>query len=102
MLYSRDDDFDVDEWRDSLDTAKSAADKLTLDVVLAMLPETDSTPKNAVIEKLRDKGIGEKKGRAFLDEHTSPSGPIYEWHIKRSGKRDEIHLARRAQPDSER
>jgi hypothetical protein len=98
MLYSRDDDFDVDQWRDSLDTARSAAGKLTLDVVLAMLPETDSTPKNAVIENLRDKGIGEKKARAFLDEHTSPSGPIYEWRIKRSGKRDEIHLARHAQP----
>lgn len=102
MLYSRDDDFDVEEWRDSLDKAKSVADKLTLDGVFAMIPETASIPKNTVIQKLQDKGIGEKKARAFLDGHKSASGPIYEWHIKRSGKRDEIHLARCAQRDWER
>ena len=101
MLYSRDDDFDVDEWRDALDSAKSAADKLTMDMVLALLPETGSKLKNAVIETLRDKGIGEKRIRAFLDEHTSASGPIHEWRIKRSSKRDEIHLAQHAQPGSE-
>jgi hypothetical protein len=66
-----------------------------------MLPETGTTPKNPVIDKLRDKGIGEKKTRAFLDEHTSASGPIYEWRIKRSGKRDDIHLAQHPQPDLE-
>ena len=102
MLYSRDDDFDVEQWRDSLDSAKSPADRLTLDAVLTMLPEAVSTAKNTVIEKLQDKGIGEKKARAFLDEHTSLNGPIYEWRVKRSGKRDEIHLARHAQLGSER
>jgi hypothetical protein len=93
MLYSRDDEFDVDEWRNALDNAKSSANKLTLDTLLALLPETSSTPKKTIIERLRDKGIGEKKIRVFLKEHTSDSGPIYEWRIKRSGKRDEIHLA---------
>jgi len=62
-----------------------------------MLPDAVSTPKNTVIEKFQEKGIGEKKARTFLDEHTSLDGPIYEWRIKRSGKRDEIHLARHAQ-----
>jgi len=102
MLYSRDDDFDVEQWRDSLDSAKSPADRLTLDAVLTMLPEAVSTAKNTVIEKLQDKGIGEKKARAILDEYTSLNGPIYEWRVKRSGKRDEIHLARHAQLGSER
>jgi hypothetical protein len=101
MLYSRDDDFDAEEWRDSLDNAKSVADKLTLDGVLAMVPETASVPKNNVIQTLRDKGIGEKRARKFLGEHISASGPIYEWRIKRSGKRHDIHLARSAQPGSE-
>jgi hypothetical protein len=100
MLYSRDEDFDVQQWRDALDGTKSNADKLTLDAVFALVPETESTPKNMVIEKLRDKGIGEKKVRAFLDENTSPNGPIYEWRVKRSSKRDEIHLARYPQSDS--
>jgi len=65
-------------------------------------PETASIPKSDVIQKPRDKGIGEKRARTFLDAHTSASGPIYEWRIKRSGKRDDIHLALSAQPDSER
>jgi hypothetical protein len=97
MLYSRDDDFDMDEWRQALDSTKSRTHNLTLDMVFASLPETASTPKRAIIDHLRDKGIGEKKIRAFLDQHTSNNGPIYEWRFKRSGRRDDIHLSRRAQ-----
>jgi hypothetical protein len=81
MLYSRDDDFDAEAWRDSLDSAKSVVNRPTLDGVLAMIPETASIPKNDVIQKLRDKGIGKKRARAFIDELTSASGPIYEWRI---------------------
>jgi hypothetical protein len=65
-----------------------------------MLPETGGTPKNTALQTLRDKGIGEKRARKFLDEHTSLDGPLYEWHIKRSSKRDEILLARSPQSDS--
>jgi hypothetical protein len=102
MLYSRDDDFDVDEWRDSLDGAKSTTDKLTLNGILCQLPETGSIAKNVVIQHFRDEGVGEKKARAFLDQSTTPTGPIYEWRIKRSGKRDEIHLSLHPQPAQER
>jgi len=102
MLYSRDDKFDVDEWRDALESTKSKAHTLTLDTVLALLPETDSIPKKRIIDQLRDKGVGEKKIRAFLNEHTSESGPIYEWRIKRSGRRDDIHLARYVQAGPDR
>jgi hypothetical protein len=102
MLYSRDDDFDLEQWRESLDNARSTTEKLTLDAIVGMLPETGSAPKKCVIEKIKDKGVGEKKARAFLDQCTTSNGPIYEWRIKRSGKRDEIHLARYAQPDSAR
>ena len=48
MLYSRDDDFNVDDWRDSLDNAKSVA-QLTLDTI-SLLPECEQT-KNAVIKR---------------------------------------------------
>ena len=27
--------------------------------------------------------------------------PIHEWHIKRAGKRDDIHLSREPQPEPE-
>jgi AAA domain len=100
MLYSRDEDFDFDAWQHSLDSGRGGADKLTLDVVLDVLPLTGSIPKADVIERLRDKGIGEKRSRAFLGAILAPLGPVHEWHIKRSGKRDEIHLALEAQPEA--
>lgn len=100
MLYERDPNFDFDDWRDALDSPQTSADKLTLDTVLALLPTSGSTPKNPIIERLRDKGIGEKKARAFLDQHTAANGPLYEWRCKRSGKRDEIHLARHPQANA--
>ncbi len=101
MTYFRDDDFDVDEWRESLDSAKSGGDKLTLEGVLALLPETGSVEKKLLIENLQDKGIGEKKIRRVLKANTSPTGPIYDWHIKRSSARDEIHVSRHPQSTSE-
>jgi len=52
MLYSRDNDFDVDEWRNSLESARSSTDKLTLDTIFAFLPGTGSMPKNTLIEKV--------------------------------------------------
>jgi hypothetical protein len=54
-----------------------------------------------VIERLRDKGIGEKRSRAFISAILAPSGPVHEWHIKRSGKRAEIHLSLEPQPEPE-
>jgi len=99
MLYECDPNFDFDEWRDALDSPQTSAGKLTPDTVLALLPMSGSTPKNAVIETLRDKGIGEKKARAFLDHHTTANGPFYKWRLKRSRKPDEIHLARQPQAD---
>jgi hypothetical protein len=35
----------------------------------------------------------------FISTILAPDGPIHEWHIKRSGKRDEIHLSREKQTD---
>ena len=100
MLYSRDEDFDFEAWHHSLDSGRGGPDKLTLDVVVEILPLTGSIPKDVVIERLRDKGIGEKRSRAFISAVLAPLGPLHEWHIKRSGKRDEIHLALEAQPAS--
>ena len=98
MLYERVDDFDFEAWRRSLEFGDDAADKLTIDLVLDLLPPIGSISKAFVIERLRDKGIGEKRSRAFISGILAPVGPVHEWHIKRSGKRDEIHLAREAQP----
>ncbi len=99
MLYHREEDFDFEEWQRSLESPRSNAAKLTVDLVLNLLPATGSISKNVVIERLRDKGCGEKRSRLFLSDHLAPAGPIHEWHIKRSGKRDEIHLSREPQPD---
>jgi hypothetical protein len=66
-----------------------------------LLPLTGSIPKAVVIERLRDKGIGEKRSREFISANLAPLGPVHEWHFKRSGKRDEIHLALEAQPKVE-
>jgi hypothetical protein len=99
MLYERDEDFDLDAWQHSLESPRGGAEKLSVEIVLELLPATDSIPKADVIERLRDKGIGERRSRSFIAEHLAPSGPIHEWRIKRPGKRNAIHLSRQAQPD---
>ena len=101
MLYSRDEDFDFDAWQHSLASPRGGADKLNIDVVIDLLPLTGSIPKAVVIERLRDKGIGEKRSRAFISANLAPLGPVHEWRIKRSGKRDEIHLALEPQPQAQ-
>jgi hypothetical protein len=102
MLYNRDESVDVDEWRQRLESPRGNGDKLTLETLLDQLPPSGSILKATVIEHLKDKGIGEKRARTFINENVTPSGPVHEWHIKRSGRRDEIHLARHAQSGSER
>jgi len=98
MLYEREEGFDFDAWRSSLESARTSNDEPTLEMVLNMLPASGSVPKASVIERLRDKGgIGEKRARAFLSTIITPNGPLYEWHIKRSGRRDEIHVGREEQ-----
>ncbi len=101
MLYQREEDFDFEEWRRSLESSKKDVDKPTLDMVIALLPLTGSILKAVIIERLRDKGIGEKRARAFISTILAPHGPIHEWHVKRSGKRDEIHLSLEAQPEAQ-
>lgn len=101
MLYHSDDDFDLDAWQNSLASPRNRADKLSIDMLIDLLPLTESIPKAVIIERLRDKGIGEKRSREFISANLAPSGPLHEWHIKRSGKRDEIHLALQAQPEVE-
>jgi hypothetical protein len=81
-------------WHHSIQSPRAGAGKLSLEMVLDLLPVTGSIPKVDVIEQLRDKGIGEKRSRPFIAQHLAPSGPIYEWHIKRSCARDAIHLSR--------
>ena len=99
MLYERDEAFDVDEWRASLDSQPKNGFNLTLDAVLSLLPEKGSVSKITVIQQLQDKEIGVKKARKFPDDHTVDDGPIYEWRLKRSC-RPEIHLGRYPQPES--
>jgi hypothetical protein len=101
MLYHCDEEFDLDAWQRSLESPRIAAEKLSVEVVLDLLPQIGSIPKAHVLERLRDKGIGEKRSRAFISTILAPSGPIHEWRIKRSGKRDEVHLSREPQPDTE-
>jgi RecA-family ATPase len=93
MLYHRDENFDFDAWQQSLESSRGRAEKLSVEMVLDLLPPIGSIPKITVIERLREKGIGEKRSRPFISGNLAPSGPIHEWHIKRSGKRDEIHLS---------
>jgi hypothetical protein len=101
MLYQLKEDFDLDAWQHSLASPRGAAGNLSINVVLDLLPLTGSIAKAVVIERLRDKGIGEKRARGFISTILAPHGPVHEWHIKRSGKRDEIHLALQAQPKAE-
>jgi hypothetical protein len=101
MLYRRDDDFDFDAWQRSLESLRGGAEKLSVEVVLDLLPQSGSIPKAHVIERLRDKRIGEKRSREFISTILAPAGPVHEWRIKRSGKRDEVHLSREPQPDIE-
>jgi hypothetical protein len=102
MLYQREEDFDFDNWRTSLESPRGNNDKPTLEIVLDLLPASGSIPKASVIERLKDKGIGEKRARAFIGTILAPGGPVHEWHVKRSGKRDEIHLSSEEQSDGER
>jgi hypothetical protein len=96
MLYEREDDFDVHEWRQSLDTARDG-EKITPDAVLDLLPATGSIEKSELLMRLgRAKGIGEKKARRIAEDALA-QGLAHEWRLKRSGKRDEIHLSRHAQ-----
>jgi hypothetical protein len=101
MLYRLKDDFDLDAWQHVLESPRGGGQKLSIEMILDLLPVTGSNPKADVIERLRDKGVGERRSRQFIAEHLAPSGPIHEWRIKRSGKRDEIHLSRQAQNDVE-
>jgi hypothetical protein len=98
MLYHRDNDFDLDAWQHSLESPRSGAEKLSVEVILDLLPASGGIPKADVIERLRDKGIGERRSRPFIAEHLGPSGPLHEWRIKRSNRRDAIHLSRHPQP----
>jgi hypothetical protein len=70
-------------------------------MLLEILPLEGSISKAVVLERFRDKEISEKRARGFIDSVLSPHGPIYEWRIKRSGKRDDIHLSNYPQPESE-
>jgi hypothetical protein len=97
MLYQRDENFDLNAWRQSVETSRGATPKLTLEAVFEILPAYGSMLKSAVLERIRDRGIGEKKARVFIAENLAPIGAIHEWHVKRSGKRDEIHLSREPQ-----
>lgn len=98
MLYEREQDFDFDEWRQSLE-GKNGPPKVTTDMLLALLPVTGSLPKSDIQRALQDRsGVGEKKAREFVASVLEPDGPVYEWKIKRSGKRDEVHLSRQPQP----
>ena len=97
MLYNRDENFDFEAWQQSLESPRGRTDKLSVDVLLDLLPPSGSIPKVIVIERLRDKGIGDKRSRQFISGNLAPFGPVHEWRIKRSSKRDEIHLSREAQ-----
>jgi hypothetical protein len=102
MLYQRLEDFDFNAWQQSLEPAKRGApNKPTLEMLLNLLPPTGSISKAVILERFRDKEIGERRARGFIDSVLPPNGPIHEWHIKRSGKRDDIHLSREPQPEPE-
>jgi hypothetical protein len=81
-----------------LESPRANGVKLNVALILDMLPSNGSIPKNIVVERLRAKGIGEKRARTFLSDNLAPMGPIHEWHIKRSGKRDDTHLAEKQRP----
>jgi hypothetical protein len=101
MLYRLKEDFDLDAWQHSLESPRRGITKMSIEMILDLLPVTGSIPKADVIERLRDKGIGERRSRPFITEHLAPSGPIHEWRIKRSNKRHAVHLSRDPQPNDE-
>lgn len=99
MLYQRDHNFDFEAWKHSVESPRGDTAKPTLEMVLELLPPSGSIRKATVIERLRGKGISERKAREFIETILAPGGPVHEWHVKRSGKRDDIHLSREAQRD---
>jgi hypothetical protein len=102
MLYQRLEDFDFEAWQQSLEPPKRGApNKPTLEMLLNLLPPAGSISKAVILERFRDKEIGERRARGFIESVLSPNGPIHEWHIKRAGKRDDIHLSREPQPEPE-
>ena len=87
-------------WQQSLEPHRHESPKPNLEMVLRLLPSAGSVPKSVIVEGIREKGIGEKRAMAFINTILAPSGgPVHEWRIKRSGKRDDIHLSREAQPN---
>src|SRR5262249_30071907 len=54
MLYRRDENFDLDAWQHSLESPRGGAEKLSVEMILSLLPATGSVPKADVIERLRD------------------------------------------------
>lgn len=101
MMYTPDWGFSVEDWMESLSNpSRSGTERVTPELVRELLPLSGSVEKAAVIRQIRDKTkAGEKHVKARLNELThSTNGPLYEWKIKRSGKRDEVHLARFPQP----
>jgi hypothetical protein len=101
MLYRRKEDFDFDTWQQSLETSHGGIEKLNVDTILDLLPATGSIPKAEVIERLRDRRIGERRSRPFIAQHLAPSGPFHEWRIKRPRVRDAIHLSLHPQPEAD-
>lgn len=99
MLYELEEGFDLEAWQRSLEGTKAESANPSVEIVLALLPPKGSIAKTIVLERLRAKGISEKRARAFLDTILTPNGPVHEWRIKRSGKRDDIHLSREPQSD---
>jgi hypothetical protein len=88
MLYERVEDFDLDEWKLSLESSRDVNTKPTTETLLDLLPPNGSLPKAGIIERLRDKGVSEKKSRVFISTVLAPSGPVHGWYIKRSGRRE--------------
>jgi hypothetical protein len=72
MLYRLKEDFDLDAWQHSLESSRSRSEKLSVDLILDLLPVIGSISKPTVIERLRDKGIGERRSRSFIAEHLAP------------------------------
>jgi len=75
---------------------KTATIQSTIDNVMAHVPVDGPILKSTLLNRCQEAGIGLNKARAFIDEAVH-EGKLFEWKTKRSGLRDAVQLARKAQ-----
>jgi hypothetical protein len=108
LLYSRDDDFDMQNWQNEIirkgtGTGRTTPCKGTIEDLFHLIPPTGSIERNVLIQKagdpkMGDQRIGRDRAKAFLTELLSEKPPrVFEWRFKRPRTNDRIEISRHEQ-----